>query len=67
MINLFITKTDRNGNNHFILVDENKREYIKGYNISPFSQYDNKIKITKTALNSMEWALYKQGYKKIER
>lgn len=67
MINLFITKNDINGNNFYILVDENKREYIKSYNLGPFAQYDNKIKVTKASLKAMEWNLYKQGYKKIER
>lgn len=68
MIKLYITKANASGNNYYILCDENKKQFEKSYNISPFSLYDIKIKVTsKKQLQALAYELLKAGYNQIER
>lgn len=67
MLKLFITKTDRNGNNYYILEDEIKKTFKKSYNISPFTSYDVKIRVASSKqLSAYAFNLIQAGYKKIE-
>ena len=68
MIKLYITKANSSGNNYYILCDEDKKRFEKSYNISPFSLYDIKIKISsKKQLQALAYELLKAGYNQVER
>lgn len=62
LIELARTKANSLGNFHYVIIYHGEQLFDSGYNLSPFSQYDYRVTMTKSELIELIKTLKKCGY-----